>query len=262
MMGRVFSCAIVCVGLLADPGAAFAFSDPMTFGLPPQQAGGGGRYFTGSKADGYTCRVCHSGGTATSLRVTGLPLDGYQIGRRYEVVVDWPDTIDKFAAAAEFTDEQGRPAGSVRLPPPDETQPAEYCAPASDQIPAASLQSVGLGRQIINVPDCGAKQLRFLWSAPTSDVGPVWFATSSVVSNGKGDTADDGVTDVAHVMGSISDATPSASEVATSCGVVTLGTAGSRSCWGLLVAACALASVRRARRASRAAALQGANGGR
>jgi hypothetical protein len=251
MMGRVLGCAIGCLWLLVDAGTAFAFSDPGSFGLPPSQAGGGGRYFTGSRADGYTCSVCHTGGTPTTLRVTGLPLDGYQPGRRYEIVVDWPDEVDKFAAAAELTDEQGRPAGSVRLPPPDEILPTEYCAPASDQIPAASLQDAGQGRQVINIPDCGAKQLRFLWTAPTSDVGKVWFASSSVVSNGKGDTEGDGVNEVAHVMGAVSDPIPSASEVATTCGVVSVGAARARSSWSLVLAACAFACVRRASRVGR-----------
>ena len=42
--------------LMLDVGSAHAFSDPVSFNLTPIAAGGGGRYFTGSPSDGYTCR--------------------------------------------------------------------------------------------------------------------------------------------------------------------------------------------------------------
>jgi hypothetical protein len=219
-MSRLRSSCLVAMGiLLSSARVARAFSDPSSFALPPTQAGGGGRFFTGSPADGYTCKVCHVGGVETSLRVLGLPLAGYVSQQRYEIVVDWPDTIDKISLAAELTDAQGKPVGTLRLPPNNETQPAEFCAPASDMVPAASLTDAGAGRQIISVPDCGAKQLRFLWTAPINDIGPVWFASSAVVSNGMGDTDGDGVTDVTRVIAPAGDPPALASSVTAGCNV-------------------------------------------
>ncbi|HKU44855.1 MAG TPA: hypothetical protein VJR89_42140, partial [Polyangiales bacterium] len=191
--------ALLLVALLA-PRAALAFSDPLTFARKPLAAGGGGRWFTGSPADGFSCNVCHEGGPQPALNITGLPAAGYQPAARYEVVVSWDAGIEKFACALELTDQAGRSAGTLRLPPEDEQQAPELCEPATDGILAASLTEASGGRQIINVPDCGAKRLRFLWTAPASDIGPVWFAGSAVWSDGQADPYHDGVTDFGRVL--------------------------------------------------------------
>ena len=196
-----------------------AFSDPASFGLAPLAAGGGGRYFTGSPADGYTCKVCHSGGAEPKLSVLGLPLSGYRPSARYEVSVTWPAEVEKFAAALELTDSQGAVAGTLQLPPDDEIQLVEFCEPASDAVPAASLIETSTGRQVINLPDCGAKRIRMLWTAPSRDIGQVWFAGSSVWSDGESDPDHDGVTDFGRVLASPSQASTSTSTT-TSCSAV------------------------------------------
>jgi hypothetical protein len=188
--------------LLSLPAPASAFSDPLKFGLISIAGGGGGRYFTGSPADGYTCKVCHEGGAEPKLTVLGLPLVGYHPGLRYEVTLSWPATVEKFSAAVEITDSHGKPAGSVRLPPDDEVEAAEYCEPAEVGILAASISDAPNGRRVISLPDCGSRRLRFLWTAPPNDVGPVWFAGSSVWSDGEDDADHDGVTDFGRVIGS------------------------------------------------------------
>jgi hypothetical protein len=188
--------------LLSLPASASAFSDPIKFGLTTLAGGGGGRYFTGSPADGYTCKVCHEGGPEPKLSVVGLPLGGYRPGFRYEVVVGWPPMVEKFSAAVEFTDTQGKPAGSLRLPPDGEVDAAEYCEPASVGILAASITDAPNARRVISLPDCGSRRLRFLWTAPPTDVGPVWFAGSSVWSDGEDDAYHDGVTDFGRVIAS------------------------------------------------------------
>src|SRR5262245_54814772 len=109
-----FAWAVSLVGVA--PASVHAYSDFRTFAYPSNSGGGGGRFYTGSPADGYTCRICHSGGAAPEVRVQGLPLDGYQPGVEYEVTVDWWDG-DALSTALELTDNEGRPAGSVRLPP-------------------------------------------------------------------------------------------------------------------------------------------------
>jgi hypothetical protein len=207
------------LGASLIPRAALAFSDSVSFALPPTAAGGGNRYFTGSPADGYTCKVCHSGGPEPALRVLGLPTSGYDAGVSYEVVLDWSDAIDKFSAALEFTDANGGVAGSVRLPPDAELLPAEFCEPASAGVPAASLAAAPNGRQVVSLPDCGAKQLRLLWTAPTADraLGPIWFAGSAVVSNGEGDPSGDGVTDFTRIIGPRASGNPLLSSTGAGC---------------------------------------------
>jgi hypothetical protein len=194
---------LTLLGLLITPSStAHAFSDPAYFGQATVAAGGGGRYFTGSPADGYTCKVCHEGGPETKLRIVGLPLAGYHTAERYEIVITWPNAAKKFALAMELTDEQGKPAGTVRLPPSDEITAEEFCEPASDMVSAAMISAASQERQVINLPDCGAKRLRLLWTAPTTDVGPVLLAGSAVTSDGEGDTHHDGVTDFGRVISS------------------------------------------------------------
>jgi hypothetical protein len=191
---------------------ALAFSDPASFGASPYAAGGGGRYFTGSPADGYTCKACHTGAAEPKLKVTGLPLTGYQPSVRYEIRVQWPADIEKLSLAVEVTDEQGVAVGSIRLPPDSETLAAEYCEPASDKILAASLNNTATQRQIVNMPDCGAKQLRFLWTAPATAVGAVWFSGSAVHSDGNSDPYHDGVTDFGRVITSTATASVATGE--------------------------------------------------
>jgi hypothetical protein len=170
------------------------------------------------------------------LRVLGLPARRYAPGGHYEIIVSWPSSVDKFSAAVELTDLEGRPAGSVRLPPMDELLAPEFCEPASDLVPAASVNDTADGRQVITVPDCGAKQLRFLWTAPSADVGTIWFAGSSVISDGHGDTGGDGVSDFGRVVRSSASGSADAAIASAGCTVVVLRSRGSMwlLCVGLL----------------------------
>jgi hypothetical protein len=228
----------VC-SVLAQAGAAHAFSDPASFQLSPVAAGGGGRFFTGSPADGYTCKVCHEGADAPSATVLGLPLSGYRPGVSYELTVQWPEQQKKIALALELTDSRGRSAGSVRLPPQNEIEAPEFCDPESDQILAAQLSELPDTRQIISVPDCGSKRVRFLWIAPETDVGPVWFAGSMVTSDGEGDPFHDGVTDFGRIIHS-----PAiASNTTAQCSVRAGRVAGTASGW-LSVIALVLSMIR------------------
>src|SRR5262245_23122316 len=59
---RWLAIVVACGCLLGFVDDARAFSDPTIYGKYPSQklGGGGGRYFTGSPADGYSCSVCHT----------------------------------------------------------------------------------------------------------------------------------------------------------------------------------------------------------
>jgi hypothetical protein len=231
-----FSC-----GLCLPASRASAFSDPFSYYLSPVAAGGGGRVFTGSPADSYTCKSCHSGAPAPKAKVDGLPLAGYRPGARYEILVSWPGST-KISLALELTDAQGKAAGTIDLPPTDEIKAEEFCEPAAEMILAAQLNETLPSRQVINVPECGSKRVRFLWTAPATDVGQVWFAGSMVLSDGETDPYHDGVTDFGRILGS--DAV--ASKTSGECSVAGPGTsAGSWSPWLLLAATLGLCWRRR-----------------
>lgn len=210
-MKRAASCAVLALGLCWSS-AAHAFSDPAAFADPADAGGGGGRFFTGSPADGYTCRVCHGGGVNPAMLITGLPIAGYAPSTAYEVTIAWRDDVANAALEAEITDASGRAAGSLRLPPDNELLDSELCLPLGSHVGAGTLLDAP-GRSVISVPDCGSRRLRFLWIAPSADIGPVWLSGSIVSSDAKGDVKGDGVTDFSRRLPSPSAPDPSASTV-------------------------------------------------
>jgi hypothetical protein len=242
-MTRWLTFAALCA-LLLDTSSARAFSDRFSFNLTPIVAGGGGRYFTGSPRDGYTCKTCHIGGQSPKVSVRGLPLSGYRPGSAYEVSIHWPPQLTKISLALELTDAQGKAVGSLRLPPAEETQPGEFCEPASEGILGAQLNEMTADRQIINLPECGSKSLRFLWTAPQNDVGQVWFAGSMVLSDGESDPYHDGVTDFGRVIGSPT----TASETTGACSVTRMGASSSAWVWLSIAGALGVCNCRRQRR--------------
>jgi hypothetical protein len=233
----------------ADPSRVLAFADANFFGFPAAGGGAGGRYFTGSPLDSYTCDACHTGAEAPAVHVLGLPLAGYVPGSRYEITVDWSDDLINLATSVELTDISGRRAGTLRLPQGEEIEAPELCdrttqlaakvilVPADGQVNAPhACDDAGIGlsatcRQVVHSRDCGAQRLRFLWTAPPWDVGPIWFAGSAVVSNADSTDRGDGVTQFAHRV-----ASAGADDVDTtkaSCAAVP-GRRRSSASWGLL----------------------------
>jgi len=218
--------AAVLLVLCGGASHARAFSDAEGFGKPVEEGGGGGRWFTGSASDGFTCGVCHRGGKSPIVNIYGLPLRGYVPGTAYEITIDWPDDVPNVAFTAEIADRAGQHAGTLRLPPDDELLDSEVCAPVEAHIGAGEVVELDT-RTVLTTPDCGSKRSRFLWTAPAKDVGPLWFSGSLVSSNAQGNLDGDGVRDFAHVIGSPSSRDPLASRpaggVATGCSVHAAG---------------------------------------
>lgn len=171
-----------------------AFSDPLAYTDPAETGGGGGRWFTGSSADGYACDVCHSGGQTADLSVSGLPLDGYVAGESYEVTLTWPPQVASLALIGELTDEQRRGAGALALPREEAFGPDELCAPEEGAGPASELHPADLDRTLLSVVDCGAKRVRFQWTAPPSATGTLWFNVGFVSGDEDATPLGDGVT--------------------------------------------------------------------
>jgi hypothetical protein len=180
--------------------AAHAFSDPVAYSDPVDLGGGAGRWFTGSPADGFGCNVCHTGQAGVDLVVTGLPVDGFAPGRAYEVSVTWPAFVQDLALIAEFTNEDRTGAGTLELPRPDALKPQELCSMEDGGESPAALHDADNGRQLLSVVDCGAKLVRFRWTAPLMAAGPIWFNTGFVVSNDDAAPTGDGVTLVARPL--------------------------------------------------------------
>jgi hypothetical protein len=236
---------------LLSPARASAFSDPMSFQNDVSQGGGGGRFFTGAPADGYTCSVCHTGAPSADVQVDGLPLHGYTPGVAYEVTIDWADNLDNVALAAELNDGNAQAAGTLRLPPQKELFEPERCVPVEAGLPAGMLIDAS-PRTILEVPNCGAKRVRFLWIAPQQDVGTVWFAASLVRADGKSDANGDGVTNISTVLPSpsqgMADARKVTAELGLGCTALRAAN-GTRAPWFAGIASVALlAHRRRARR--------------
>jgi hypothetical protein len=171
-----------------------AFSNPETYDELSELGGGGGRWFTGSPADGFGCDVCHQGGAGVELSVTGLPLDAVVPGMAYEVTLSWPSQLDDLALIAEFTDEQRKSVGALALPRVDAYTPPELCAPDEGGSPATGVYGAQDGRMLVGVVDCGAHISRFQWTAPALIAGPIWFNAGFVASNGDATPEGDGVT--------------------------------------------------------------------
>jgi len=189
---------LVClVASLACAARVRAFSDPEKFKVSALEGGGGGRFFTGSPADGYTCTVCHRGGTAPKVSIRGLPIDSYNPGATYDVEVTWDNPAKSHALVLELTTPNGLSAGSVELVEEEQLDARSYCDQDVTLSLAAYLTEVA-GRRIIGVSDCGAAVLRFRFTAP--DEPRVAFSLSMVASDQEGDSRGDAALDLTHTL--------------------------------------------------------------
>lgn len=209
-----WSCLLPAL-LLAAPAPALAFSHPLRFGTNPldidptdvetmaNQGGGGGRYFTGSVLDGYTCSVCHRApeepSTAMLLpledfEIEGWPEEGYDPGGAdIELEVTLPDGATG-AAALEVVTEAGAGAGTLALIAPQ--LPADEC-PDADMMPvnAVRIFDVPQSRQVAVSEACGIdRRLRARWTPPPENIGPVWLNVAAVATaDANGASTDDTV---------------------------------------------------------------------
>ena len=178
---------------------AHAFQNPARFLDDPVEKGGGGqRFFTGSPADGYTCKVCHTKGEPVHVDVSGIPVDGFVPGKVYPILIDWADDLKAVGLNAEITDGAGHAAGELKVPMPAEVTPADLCS-------AGPMTGSGVfpleTRAVALVGECGQRQTTLLWTAPTAPVsGGVWFSGSLVVSDSNGDVVGDSVTDIRRAL--------------------------------------------------------------
>jgi MYXO-CTERM domain-containing protein len=185
---------------LGHASAARAYSDPFLYTEPAELGGGAGRWFTGSSADGYGCEVCHTGGAGVDLQIGGVPLDGFVPGSSYELAIAWPPTVQHLTLIAELADEARNGVGTITLPRGETRQPIELCTGELMGAPASDVHVVEPGRQLLSVIDCGARMVRFQWTAPAMSPERVWLHVGFVAADHDATPAGDAVTMVKHPL--------------------------------------------------------------
>ena len=172
---------------LCLPTTAHAFRDHLTFGLTSVEGGGGGRYFTGSRRDGYTCAVCHVDETppvtTPSIAVVGLPEDGYGLDESYVLTVELPDA-EGSSGAIEITDRFG--AGVGTLTAAEAPAVEDLCTPVDTMpgSPGVFVVPLEARRMVAVANDCGVERLRVTWRAPAEPAGPVFVHAVVVAADG------------------------------------------------------------------------------
>lgn len=259
--------------LSAVAAPAHAFQNPDNFVADALQAGGGGRFFTGSPVDSYTCEVCHTPRQDTAgksrkpietatARVYGLPETGYLPGVTYRVTVDWPDDLLRVALTMELTDREGRALGVWSEPDPATLTIADRCALMADTPTGVRVIPVAGERAVVSAIDCGQLQITMNWTAPAFDpLAPVQlpdalFSGALVASNTNGGLAGDATATFARNLAAPGAESVATSDVSAHCNtVVTRGTHAPSwlvALWILTAAAVRFRRALRPRRALRA----------
>jgi hypothetical protein len=221
--------ALVCATLHAR---VRAYADPNLYADSVMNGGGGGRWFTGSSADGYGCDVCHTGRAGPDLAISGLPIGGFIPGAHYEVAVGWPLGA-QLALVAEFTDEQKQGAGTITARDADALELYERCSiEEGEGAPPFALYDAEGGRKLFTIIDCGAQSTRFRWTAPIAVNGPVWFNLGFVAADEDASPAGDGVTLVETSLQAVG-ATMEPRVVAQGCDAIAAGARGRAGWWML-----------------------------
>lgn len=175
--------------------SAAAYSDPAWFAESADVGGGAGRQFTGSPADGHACSVCHRGGDAPDVELTGLP-DVFEPGRLYEVTLHWDGSAASHALQLELIDAAGKHPG-VSIEPASVVGADGRCDSAEDGDPANYALDLG-GRRIVGVRDCGASRVAIQFKAP--DQPELYFAASIVRTDSSGTAHGDGALDIRRTL--------------------------------------------------------------
>lgn len=222
---------LACLLLIA-PATAHAFSDPSLFAMPVAVGGGGGRYFTGSHADPYACSVCHAGGKAPEVTLSGVP-DTLVAGTHYDLTVAWTSPSKPQGFQLELTLPDGAHP-SVTVTPDAMLPPSSRCDSSPTGASAVYTFDVGM-RRIVGVEDCGASQITVGFVATGQ---PIALAIAGVRGDGDGTAGGDGAYEKRLILGQHLDASSGG-------GCNAGGDAGALS----IAAAAALAMAARRRRA-------------
>lgn len=159
-------------GTLVSPGSgsspslgvapANAFGSLDSFGFEAVKGGGGGRYFTGSLRDGFTCGVCHTSETFFGMEVRGLG-ESIEPGRTYTLTIAWEGEAKEVSFNGEIVGPKGFVAGEL-------------------SVPEGSVAALAVGeevdkRQVFNIgtdTDRESSEVEIQWKAPDKSFnGPI-----------------------------------------------------------------------------------------
>ncbi|MEM9191397.1 MAG: hypothetical protein AAGF12_19655 [Myxococcota bacterium] len=191
MIRRLVILHVLVVLLAWAPMTASAYQDPLRFGSDTLEGGAGGRQFTGSPADGFTCAVCH-GAAPGGLELLD-PIEPFAPDQSQTIGFFWPTAQNSAAVAVEITDEAGNPVGTLDFPP--NPVPEELCPGG---FPATTLSTVG-GRPVAYSLPCGNELMRIVWTPPPEG-GSAWLFASAVLPNGDGTPVGDAVATISRPL--------------------------------------------------------------
>jgi hypothetical protein len=246
--------ALVALVVLGSAGQARAYTEPRSYLAPAQEGGGGGRFFTGSPAEGYACSVCHVSAERERVELRGLPEAGYVPGVTYELRLAWPEYARRadqlrergegppsMSLVTELVAESGEGAGVIEISGGRDAEPSELCAlplgqqgtvlfalrPGEEAAESGTrCEANALGQRCVAaVLSCGVRELRLKWTAPKTWQGAIWFSAGFVATDAvSGDPGGDAVTELTRVlMPAASDAARYQSTLRGDCAVTALG---------------------------------------
>ncbi|MCB9631915.1 MAG: DUF3570 domain-containing protein [Sandaracinus sp.] len=210
MTRLVLFTALVATSL---PTSAHAFSSSSRFAAPVSGletgawGGGGGRWFTGSPGDGFTCAVCH-GEREAPFEIAGIP-DTWEPGSEHLIEITWP-ADDNGAVALEIVDADGRPVGTLAI---EDDEPDARC-PAD--APATLAWPVG-EREVVLTEACGARYQRVRWTAPSEGL-EAFVYVAGVIGNRSGDPTGDATISERFATARVGAPTPEAASLGCAAG--------------------------------------------
>lgn len=141
---------------------ANAFGGLSSFSIEAVKGGGGGRYFTGSLRDGFTCGVCHRSQSFFATEVRGLG-ESIEPGKTYTLTIAWEGEAKEVNFNGEIVGPKGFAAGELSLP--------------KDSKAALEVGEKVDKRQVFNIgsdPDRESSEVEIQWKAPDkSFTGPI-----------------------------------------------------------------------------------------
>jgi len=237
-------CLSAGLGLVAlAPHPAHAFSEAEKFRAPVLEGGGGGRWFTGSMKDGYSCAVCHTGGETPVVEIDGVP-SSYVPGETYDIELVLPDDGETSSAVVELAGMEGSTIGTMGMPVSVGID--EECEVDGERVPAGQHLEIPGSRAVVVMDACGARRLRFSWTAPAEPRGTVWFHAAVVAGDASSDPTGDGVRTYAKVI-PLQGGSAVSAEVGSACSTTGEETGG----WQALLGALGAIAIARRRRRSK-----------
>ncbi|MFK7986505.1 MAG: hypothetical protein AB8I08_10765 [Sandaracinaceae bacterium] len=180
------TCALALVGLPARPAAAFTAYE--SFAAESMGGGGGGRFFSGSPRDGFTCAVCHTsnvevGTPVFSEETLELFEMGYVPGQTYDIILELDTVGDAHAGVIEVTDREGNPVGTLAVPEARDNE-LDECLIDGVVEPAVHIQGEEQGRQVAVSDSCGEGRVYVQWTAPAMPTSGLSLYAAAVIGDG------------------------------------------------------------------------------